>query len=99
MERVKRLEPLSNARIALSVEEAISKWNLLACSAGDAQFNHMMRNNDCEQEGGSLMMGRDFEVISKDQWCLLVKYFSEHRRRANPSPVRHKSPRASATST
>ena len=22
-------------------------------------------------------MGSDFEVISKDQWCLLVKYFSE----------------------
>ena len=23
-------------------------------------------------------MGVDFEVISKDQWCLLVKFFSEH---------------------
>ena len=23
-----------------------------------------------------MMMGSDFEVISKDQWCLLVKYFS-----------------------
>ena len=28
-------------------------------------------------------MGTDFEVISKDQWCLLVKYFSERFDSAN----------------
>lgn len=27
-------------------------------------------------------MGTDFEVLSKDQWCLLVRYFSE---RTGPS--------------
>ena len=90
MERVKRLPPLANDRIALSVDEAIRKLNLLACSCdGGAQFNHVMRGGDSNAgaDGGeSLMMGTDFEVLSKDQWFLLVKYFSEHRRIVTPRP-------------
>ena len=90
MERVKRLPPLANDRIALSVDEAIRKLNLLACSCdGGAQFNHVMRGGDsnADADGGeSLMMGTDFEVVSKDQWFLLVKYFSEHRRIVTPRP-------------
>ena len=69
MEQVKCLEPLSNSRIALSVDQAVSQKTLLACSLGDLQFNHVMRDG--------LQMGVDFEVISKDQWCLLAKYFGE----------------------
>ena len=69
MEQAKYLEPLVNDRIALSVKEAIEQKGILACSAGDAQYNHVMRDG--------LQMGNDFEVISKDQWCLLVKHFSE----------------------
>ena len=42
--------------------------NIFACRQGEAQFNHVMRQG--------MMMGSDFEVISRDQWCLLVKYFS-----------------------
>ena len=69
MEQVKLLEPLSNRRIAIPVEEAIRTQGLLTCKQSDAQFNCLMH------EG--LRMGIDFEVISKDQWCLLTKYFSE----------------------
>jgi len=69
MEQVKHLEPLSNRRVALSLEEAIYTKGLLRCGSGDVQFNHVMRDG--------LQMGTDFEVLSKDQWCLLAKYFSE----------------------
>ena len=71
MEQVKLLEPLSNRRIAIPVEEAIRTRGLLTCNQSDAQFNCLMH------EG--LRMGVDFEVISKDQWCLLMKYFSERQ--------------------
>ena len=79
MEQVKYLEPLTNDRIALCIDEAMRKNNLLACSVSDAQFNHVMRD-DSQSIFGSLMMGTDFEVISKDQWCLLVRHFGERKR-------------------
>ena len=75
MERVKYLEPLSNTRIALTLEEAVKTRCMLPCNQGDSQFNQMMREN--------LQMGVDFEVISKDQWCLLVKFFSEQLENEN----------------
>lgn len=63
MEQVKHLPPLHNARIVLSVEEAVHSNNLLAClTLGDAQFNHVMRSSATS----SLMMGTDFEVVSRD---------------------------------
>ena len=69
MDQVKSLEPLSNTRLVLSVDEAIRTRKMLPCGQGDPQFNLVMREN--------LAMGVDFEVISKDQWFLLTKYFSE----------------------
>ena len=69
MEQVKTLEPLSNTRIVLTLDEAIKTRQMLPCQQGDCQFNQVMREN--------LHMGVDFEVISRDQWCLLVKHFSE----------------------
>ena len=39
----------------------------MPCFQGDPQYNHVMRKG--------LRMGTDFEVVSKDQWCLLKKYF------------------------
>ena len=69
MDQVKSLEPLSNTRIVLSVDEAVRTRRMLPCGQGDPQFNLVMREN--------LAMGVDFEVISKDQWFLLTKYFSE----------------------
>ena len=69
VEQAKLLEPLSNARIALRPHEAVTHYNLIGYSGTDPQFNQMMR------EG--LLMVKDFEVISRDQWKLLVRYFSE----------------------
>jgi len=45
MEQVKYLEPLSNKRIAFSIDEAIEHKGMLRCTAGDPQFNHVMRDN------------------------------------------------------
>jgi len=64
MDQVKYLEPLSNNRIALSVDQAMRSLNLLTYSAGDAQFNHVMRENGNSQ--ASPMLGTDFEVITRD---------------------------------
>lgn len=69
MEQVKSLEPLTNSRLVLSLDEAVKTHRLLVCQQGDSQFNQVMRSN--------LHMGVDFEVISKDQWCLLSNYFCE----------------------
>lgn len=58
MEQVKYLEPLSNTRIVLTLDEAVKTRQMLSCQQGDGQFNQVMRDN--------LHMGVDFEVISRD---------------------------------
>ena len=58
MEQVKYLEPLSNTRIVMTLDEAVKTRQMLSCQQGDGQFNQVMRDN--------LHMGVDFEVISRD---------------------------------
>ena len=67
----RQLEPLTNDRIVMSAKQAASHANLLLCHGGDCQFNHVMKDG--------LFMGEDFEVLSKGQWKLLVRYFGEKR--------------------
>ena len=79
MEQVKDLAPLTNLRIAMSVDEAVSSRGLLRCSSEEAHFNHVMRDG--------VQIGGDFEVLSRDQWCLLGKFFGERSRPSEEADV------------